>query len=132
MPLEELLVFRHESGSVPLDDWLNELRKTDRRAFAKCLERITNLAEFANEVGPPRAKALRDGIWELRARCGSVHYRILFFFCGKAAACLSHGFKKGGKGASESPDAEIEVAIRNRTLVTANRNKHTMDWQVEP
>jgi phage-related protein len=131
MPLDRLLVFCNESGNCPVTTWLAELRKTERRGYAKCLDRIRSLAEFGNRLSPPRAKALRDGIWELRGNSGNVHYRILFFFCGKSVACLSHGFKKGGKGDSESPDAEIEVAIERRTLVSSDRSKFTATWEVD-
>src|SRR5712692_3037604 len=102
MPLDQLLVFTNESGNSPLMDWLGELRKIELRAYAKCLQEIRGLTEFAHEtperVGRNRAKRLRDGICELRAKHGKVRYRVLYFFCGKAIACLSHGFKKGGKG----------------------------------
>jgi putative component of toxin-antitoxin plasmid stabilization module len=37
---------------------------------------------------------LRDGIYELRASYHGIHYRMLYFFHGKAAAVLSHGVIK--------------------------------------
>jgi putative component of toxin-antitoxin plasmid stabilization module len=133
MPLDELLVFRTALATVPLKDWLGELNTTEPRAYAKCLERINHLQQFGNQVKMPRAKILRDGIWELRAKSGQVHYRIIFFFCGKPgvmAACMTHGFKKGGKGASEDPNnAEIESAVKCRALVLSDRERYTADWE---
>ena len=38
---------------------------------------------------------LRNGIYELRAKVGTVNYRVLYFFCGSNVACLSHGLTKG-------------------------------------
>lgn len=76
MPLEELLVFRNESGNIPFKEWRDELRKTERRAYAKCQDLIRALVQYGNLLKPPRAKALNDGIWELRARSGKVRYEI--------------------------------------------------------
>ncbi len=73
----------------------------------------------------PAADFLRDGIYELRAKLGRVHYRILYFFCGKDIACLSHGFTKEGT----VPNTEIERAIRAKRLVLGDRNRYTVEWE---
>jgi phage-related protein len=134
MPLDELFMYRTASGKVPLKDWLNQLATSEPRALGKCLELINYLNDFGpQDLNPPRAKRLGDGILELRTRSGTVQYRILFFFCGTArtsAACMSHGFKKGGKRASEDPNnAEIEEAKGHRNLVLSNRDRYTEDWE---
>jgi phage-related protein len=130
MPLDILLVFCRESGTIPLREWLDELRTIEPRAYAKCLELIDALMQLGNRLGPPRAKLLSDGIWELRARSGRVRYRIFYFFVGKGAACLSHGFKKGGSGDTPSPNSEIELAVKRRCLVISDRDQYTANWEV--
>jgi phage-related protein len=105
--------------------WLADLEEREPRAYHKCLERILQLSQLGNEMRRPLADGLRDGIRELRARVGNVHYRILYFFYGSNAACLSHGIKKEGA----VPDAEIETAIARKRLVEKDLDKHTAGWE---
>jgi hypothetical protein len=44
------------------------LKKGERKAWAKCRERIRRLAELGYELRRPHADFLRDGIYELRAK----------------------------------------------------------------
>ena len=50
----------------------------------KCIAKISRLAEIGNELRRPEADFPRDGIYELRASYQGVHYRMLYFFSGKA------------------------------------------------
>jgi phage-related protein len=59
-------------------------------------------------------------VYELRVRRGRVHYRILYFFCGKGEACISHAFSKEGK----VPDKEIDLAVARRNLAIAKPAAH--------
>jgi phage-related protein len=115
----EVFFFREpKDGSVPLVDWLDEL---PFKVQAKCLERIDRLAELGHELRRPEADYLRDGIYELRASYQGVHYRILYFFSGKAVVVVSHGFTKE----RAVPAREIEVAIERKRRVEADFNKFT-------
>jgi putative component of toxin-antitoxin plasmid stabilization module len=82
MPRTELVFFKEVDGTVPVRDWLLELRQRRPRAFAKCVARLDRLIELGFELRRPEADMLRDGIYELRAREGRVNYRILYFFHG--------------------------------------------------
>nr|MBA3480518.1 type II toxin-antitoxin system RelE/ParE family toxin [Pirellulales bacterium] len=104
MPQTLILVFRQENGNVPFKDWLDELEKKEPRAYAKCLERVLRLSELGYELRRPLADDLQGGIRELRARVGTVQYRILYFFNGPCVAVLSHGCTKEGA----VPKADIE------------------------
>jgi hypothetical protein len=129
MPRTVILVYRDGPGSVPpLTAWLDGLKKTERKAYVRCLGRIQDLARYGNELRRPTADYLRDGIHELRTKVGRVHYRILYFFCGKNVACLSHGFTKQGA----VPDAQIDIAVERRALVLGDRNRFTQVWEVIP
>src|SRR5258708_40058110 len=126
MPLDQLLVFRPDRGrSSPFGKWLSDLKTNEPSAYKKCLYVISYLIQSGpTGLAMPNAKLLRDGIWELRTRAGKVRYRILFFICWKNIACISHGFKKGGRGSSEDPNnEEIEIAIHRRQLVIADRDR---------
>ena len=125
MPQTSILVFRDEE-SVPLIAWLDELEQREPRAFHKCLERILALSILGNELRRPHADILRDGIYELRAKVGTVNYRMLYFFCGSDTACLSHGFTK--KGAV--PDAEIDRAVGRKKLVERDLDKYSAEWDI--
>ncbi len=59
----------------------------------KLVARIELLEEKGYELRRPHADILRDGIHELRTRHIKVQYRVLYFFCDKAAV-LSHGLTK--------------------------------------
>ena len=127
MPHAEVLFYREESGDVPVLDWLRELRRTDLRGYAKCVARVQRLAEMGHELRRPEADFLRDGIHELRARRGRVHYRILYFFHGNEIAVLAGGLSKEGK----VPDRDIERAVRRGIAFDKNPDRHTFEMELE-
>jgi phage-related protein len=63
---------------------------------------------------------LCDGIHELRARRGHVHYRILYFFHGRNVAVLCHALTKE----DEVPEADIERARRRKQTFATNPAAH--------
>jgi len=65
--------------------------------------------ELGHELRRPEADLLRDGIYELRARLGTVNYRILYFFHGRNVAVLAHAITKE----NEIPVVEINRAVGN-------------------
>jgi phage-related protein len=125
MPRTKIRLYRKNDGSIPLQTWLDELEVSNPRAYAKCLQRIVALSVLGNELQRPLADSLRDGIHELRARIGRVNYRILYFFHGSHAVCLSHGLTKESK----VPDAEIELAVKRKKQVESDSQKHTAQWE---
>ncbi|MCW5777331.1 MAG: type II toxin-antitoxin system RelE/ParE family toxin [Phycisphaeraceae bacterium] len=127
MPETTVVFFKEADGKVPVRDWLMELRLRDRRGFAKCVERIQRLAALGHELRRPHADLLRDGIYELRARCGSVNYRILYFFHGRDAVVLAHGLTKEDR----VPDAEIERALRRRRAFECTPALHVFEESID-
>ena len=121
MPKIELIFYRDERGQAPVVEWLRELRRKDKKAYAKCNARIQVLAQLGHELRRPMADYLRDGIHELRIRQGHVNYRILYFFHGEAVAILAHGLTKE----DEVPNAEIERAIQRKEAFAKNPAKHS-------
>ena len=120
MPPTRLLFYREADGSVPFMQWLEELRRRNRKAFAKCVERIRRLAALGHELRRPHAAILRDGIYELRARHGNVNYRILYFFYGKDTGVLAHELTKE----DIVPDADIDRAVTRRHALEQNTERH--------
>ena len=114
MPQTEIFFFREpKDNSVPLMDWLDRL---PARVQTKCIARIDRLAELGHELRRPEADFLRNGIHELRASYQGVHYRLLYFFAGKAAAVLSHGLVKE----RAVPSREIDIALDRKRRVDAD------------
>jgi len=120
MPRADVCFFLAGDGTVPVLDWLRQLRRQDRRAYAKCVVRLQRLSAEGHALRRPEADYLRDGIYELRIRHGHVNYRILYFFHGQNVVILAHGLTKE----SQVPDTEIERAIRRRMTFEAKPNDH--------
>ena len=119
MAQTEVFFFREpQDDSVPLLQWLEAL---PTKVQAKCTVRIDRLGELGHELRRPEADFLRDGIYELRASHQGVHYRMLYFFAGKAVVVVSHRLMKE----REVPAREIDQAIQRHRLVEADFEKFT-------
>jgi phage-related protein len=115
----EVVFFREpKDHSVPLLEWLDQL---PTKVQAKCTERIDRLGELGHELRRPEADFLRDGIYELRASYRGVHYRMLYFFAGKAVVVLSHGLTKE----REVRPREIDQALKRKLKVEGNFERFT-------
>ena len=121
MPKTEVLFYQDADGHSPVVDWLEQLRRMDAAAFAKCAAVIERLQESGFELRRPTADMLRDGIRELRAKRGHVNYRILYFFHGRNVAILAHAITKE----AAVPAAEIERAVERKAAFEAHPSKHT-------
>ncbi len=117
MARTQIYFYRGEDGSIPLLLWLDEIPK---KARLKCTSKVNRLADLGNELRRPEADYLRDGIYELRANCRGVQYRLLYFFAGQAVVVLSHGITKQ----REVPDKEIDRAIKRKEQVEANFKRY--------
>ena len=118
MPQTQVVFYQEEDGSVPLLEWLDRL---PAKAHAKCLARLKRLEDLGHELRRPEADHLRDGIHELRASLGGIHYRILYFFHGNVAAVVSHGITKEQR----VPPREIDRAIERKNKFTVNPRHYT-------
>lgn len=117
MPAIDLIFFQEANGKTPLIEWLDGL---PQKARIKCLVRLKRLEDLGHELRRPEADFLRDGIYELRASYRGVHYRMLYFFHGKAAVVLTHGLVKE----REVPINEIDKAIRAMRIFEGNPSAH--------
>ena len=103
---------------MPLLDWLDDL---PAKARDKCVVRVELLAQMGHDLRRPHADLLEQGIYELRARLGSVNYRILYAFVGCHVALLSHGCTKE----RAVPKTEINRAVRNLEQFRKDAKAHT-------
>lgn len=120
MPPTMVVFYKDGDESIPVKMWLEELQRKDRKAFAKCVERIQQLAALGHELRRPICDYLRDGVFELRVRHGNVNYRILYVFFGRNVAVLVHGLTKE----RAVPDRDIDLAIRRKNNLEQNPAAH--------
>ncbi len=123
MPRLNVAFYCEPDGKAPVVDWLQDLLQTNAKAWANCRARVELLAQLGHELRRPASAYLRDGIYELRARQGHVHYRLLYFFHGQRVAILAHSLTKE----SEVPDADIERAIQRKHRFETNPAAHTYE-----
>lgn len=126
MPATNVYIYQEAPGDVPVLDWLRDLRKKDKKAYANCIAKIRMLAAFGHELRRPHADALRGGIRELRAKRGTVNYRILYFAHGRNVAILAHGLTKEGA----VPDGDIERALARKLRFETNPARHTAEVEL--
>jgi len=124
MPRTTLYFYRELDGRSPVLDWLIELRRRDRKSFAKCIALVRRLASLGHELRRPHADYLRDGIYELRARVGHVNYRMLYFFAGRDIAVVAQGLTKE----REIPELEIELAVERRRHYEQDPTRHQASY----
>jgi phage-related protein len=124
LPTIESRIFQDDDGQVPLLDWLDQI---PNKAKDKCLIRIERLEELGYDLRRPEADYLRDGIYELRTRVGTVNYRILYFFFKQEAVILSHGLTKE----NDVPDKEIDLAVVRKKKFEKNPKMHTYIFESE-
>ena len=120
MPRTKVVFYQEDDGTVPLLEWFDGL---PTKAQDKCRLRIERLEELGHELRRPEADYLRDGIYELRVSLQGIHYRMLYFFHGVAAAVLSHGIVKERR----VPTREIEVAIQRKRKFEQSPTRHTYE-----
>lgn len=123
MPKTLVVFFQEVDGNAPVREWLQALRSREPRAHAKCVARIRRLAALGHELRRPEADYLQDGIHELRARSGHVHYRLLYAYHGRDVAVLVHALTKEGV----VPAADIHRALVRRMLLDANPDAHIQE-----
>lgn len=119
MPKTEVIYYQGTDGTTPLLDWMDEL---PRDAVLKWLARLGRLEQLGHELRRPEADYLEDGIYELRAKHLGVNYRMLYFFHGRTAVVVSHGFSKQQAKVSKR---ELDLALRRRQAFEAKPSEHT-------
>ena len=117
MPHVDVFFFQEDEYRVPLLQWLDDLPARPRR---KCLARLQRLGELGHLMRRPEADYLRDDIYELRASCQGVHYRMLYFFHGRLAVVVSHGIVKE----RAVPPREIDLAVKRKLTFESDPDKH--------
>ena len=119
MPRTELIFYKENENSVPLLKWMGSL---SLKVQNKWTARLELLGQFGFDLRRPHCDILRNGIYELRLKIGTINSRVLYTFVGRNVVLLSHGLSKEGK----VPEIEIDKAIINRNKYLANPAIHTL------
>ena len=123
MPKTEVVFFADDEGASPLMEWLD---RQQRKVQDKCLAKIERLQNLGYELRRPEADYLQDGIYELRARHGSVNYRMLYFFHDRIAV-VSHGLTKE----DIVPAREIDLAVTHNAQFAQAPERHTYKERID-
>ena len=85
----EVVFFKKENGSCPVEKFLNSL---DVKMRAKLLRTISLLEKNGSQLREPYSKSLGDGIFEIRTKQGNDITRVLYFFFLGKKIILTNGF----------------------------------------
>lgn len=121
MPAIQVVFYQDKPGDSPVGNWLIELRATQPKAYFKCRAALGRLALLGHELRRPEADYLRDGVYELRIRFGSVNYRVLYFFHGQNIAVVAHGLTKE----AAIPATDLARALVRKSAYCANPAIHS-------
>lgn len=120
MPRSDVAFFMDVDRVAPVLEWLRQLHRGNRKAFANCVAKIRLLQAFGYELRRPHVDYLRDGIHELRSKERNVQYRILYFYHGRNAVILAHALTKEGA----VPARDVERAIERKKRYEQNPGKY--------
>ncbi|QEG37807.1 type II toxin-antitoxin system RelE/ParE family toxin [Bythopirellula goksoeyrii] len=126
MPETTIHFFREDDGTVPFNEWLEELAQQNPKVRNKCLTYLRHLQREGHELRRPTADLLRDGIYELRPSYQGVNYRILYGFAGQGLVVVSHGITKEKR----VPPAEIENAVARLAAYRKDPKRHSYPMDV--
>lgn len=117
------VVFYREGEWVPMREWLAGLQP---KAQDKCVGRLLMLRALGHELRRPAADYIGANIYELRASCRGINYRMLFFFHGPEAVVGSHGFVKQQAAV---PFAELRRAAERKARFETAPGSHSFPWE---
>ena len=101
--------FINASGRSPVQDFLEEIRKSDPDDHASVLRGLAKLRNRQNHR-EPLSKALGDGLLELR-HVGKLNTRILWFFVKGRRIIAVHGIRNKGQSI---PARDLQIARDRR------------------
>lgn len=115
----EIRVYQEKPGDVPLIDFMDKLKLSDRMAILSVIEA---LGQLGHEMRPPHNEHLGDQLYYLRVRGEDGTYRVFYWPFGKGIVILGHGFSKK---TDKCPPRELKRAQRMRERFAADPVRHT-------
>ncbi len=103
----EILFYISPSGQPVVQKFIDALPKSPR---AKLLRQIDLLENYGAQLGMPHARAMGNGLLELRVR-GQIDVRVFYAFAKEQRIYLLHGFVKKSK---TTPMPELAIALQRK------------------
>ena len=107
----EIIMYTDENGNSPVDEFLDDLKRTNLKLYAKTMRSLKLLESTGNMLTMPYSRFLQDGILELRTIQGNNITRLLYFFEKDRVIVVDHGFVKKTQ---KTPNVDIEIAISRK------------------
>ncbi|EEN70396.1 toxin-antitoxin system, toxin component, RelE family [Enterococcus faecalis ATCC 29200] len=103
----DILFYEQKNGRSPVYDWLEKLKKTDKKQYKKVAGYLDILSQLGRETREPYVKHLQGKIYELRPQRNRI---LFFFFTDDKIVLLNQFVKKTNK----TPDNELKKAEKCR------------------
>jgi phage-related protein len=104
--------FRNENGSEPVRDWLQELRREDRKKIGTDIATV----EYGWPIGMPTCRPMGGGLFEVRTSLDGNRIARVLFCLFEDQIVLLHGFIKKTR---ETPQADLDLARKRKKEVTS-------------
>ena len=105
-PVFSVIFFKTDSGRVPVQRWLRNLDKSDRKVIGEDIK----LVQFRWPLGMPLIRKIERDLWEIRSNLSDRRIARTLFTMGPNEIVLLHGFIKKSQ---RIPKRDLDVA-RNR------------------
>lgn len=103
--MREIRFYRSESGSCPVEEFLDSLSGKQAQKAAWVLQLIEDMDIIPVQYFKKLVNT--DDLWEVRVQTGNNIFRLLGFMDGEKLVVLNHGFQKKTQ---KTPKKEIQVA----------------------
>ncbi len=103
--MKEIRFYRSESGTCPVEEFLDSLPGKQAQKIAWVLQLIEEIDVIPAQYFKKLVNT--DDLWEVRIQVGNNIFRLLGFIDGKELIILNHGFQKK---AQKTPKKEIQIA----------------------
>lgn len=103
--------YRNENGSEPVRDWLQELKREDRKKIGTDIATV----EYGWPVGMPTCRPMGRGLFEVRSDLEGNRIARVLFCLSENQIVLLHGFIKKSQ---KTPPTDLELAKKRKKEVT--------------
>ena len=103
--MKEIHFYRSESGSCPVEEFLDSLTGKQAQKVAWVLQLIEEMDIVSTQYFKKLTNT--DDLWEVRVQLGNNIFRLLGFIEGNEIIILNHAFQKKTQ---KTPKKEIQIA----------------------
>lgn len=108
--------YRSESGTCPIEDFLDSLSGKQAQKVAWVLQLIEEMDDIPAQYFKKLVNS--DDLWEIRIQAGNNIFRLLGFLEGDQIVILNHAFQKKTQ---KTPKKEIQIAEARKKVYLERR-----------